>query len=155
MADRTIEDRLREEYFDLLPDIRRALEELEARARFRLMPILLELDQYERMLFKSRIKECDSALDSLRRRQEGATFDRERPDEYTLTSLRDLAGIRILAFPRRHLPPIDLALREEFPLWVADPILDSDGSEAPLALKYHGHCGASTQIRGEYQKFLC
>jgi hypothetical protein len=61
MANRTIEDRLREEYFDLLPDIRRVLEELEARARFKVMPISLELDQYERIVIRSRVKECESA----------------------------------------------------------------------------------------------
>ena len=61
--ERTIEDRLREEYFDLLPDIRRVVDELEAEVRHCLVPISLGLDKYERLVVTSRIKECESALD--------------------------------------------------------------------------------------------
>jgi ppGpp synthetase/RelA/SpoT-type nucleotidyltranferase len=49
-------------------------------------------------LVTSRVKECESALDSLRRRQEGATFDSGRPELYSLDKLNDLAGVRVLAF---------------------------------------------------------
>ncbi len=37
--ERTIEDRLREEYFELLPDIRRVAEHLEAEVRYCVLPI--------------------------------------------------------------------------------------------------------------------
>jgi hypothetical protein len=97
---RTIEDRLREEYFDLLPDIRRVVNELEAEVRHCLVPLFLRLDLHERLIVSGRVKECDSALESLRRRQEGATFDSDRPELYSLTDLKDLAGVRVLAFPR-------------------------------------------------------
>ena len=97
MAERTVEDRLREEYFDLLSDIRHVAEYLETKVRHRALPILRSLDKYEQLSVKSRVKECDSAVEALRRRQEGATFDRDRPDLYTLTALNDLAGVRVLA----------------------------------------------------------
>ena len=80
MAERTVEDRLREEYFALLPDIRRVAEELETKVRHCLLPISSRLDRYEQLAITSRIKECDSALDALRRRQEFATFDRDQPE---------------------------------------------------------------------------
>lgn len=99
MAERTVEDRLREEYFALLPDVRRVAEELETKVRHCLLPISSRLDRYERLVITSRIKECESALDALRRRQEFATFDRDRPERYTLHSLKDLAGIRVSVFP--------------------------------------------------------
>lgn len=93
MAERTIEDRLRQEYFDLLPDIRIALEHLEAEIRYRLLPISRDLDKFERVDVRARVKDCESAIDSLRRRQEGAIFYASRIESYSLTNLRDLAVI--------------------------------------------------------------
>ena len=75
MAERSIEDALREEYFDLLPNIRRVAELLEAEIRHCVLPITLRLDRFEQMVVRSRIKECDSALNSLRLLK-GGTFDR-------------------------------------------------------------------------------
>lgn len=145
---RTIEDRLRQEYFELLPEIRRVAEHLEAEVRYRVLPIFHRLNRYERLLVTSRVKECESALDALRRRQEGGRFDRERPAQYSLTDLNDLAGVRVLAFPGSRVPEIDRELRERFPSWTPDPILESG---LPLAFKYFGHCRASASIRGELQ----
>ena len=71
MPDRTVEDKLREEYFDLLPTIRRIAEQLEAEIKYYILPITRDLDPFERVVVRSRIKECESAVDSLRRRQEG------------------------------------------------------------------------------------
>jgi len=139
---------LREEYFDLLPDIRRVVDELEAEVKHCLVPISRRLDEYERLVVTSRIKECESALDSLRRRQEGATFDSGRPELYSLRSLNDLAGVRVLAFPRSRLAEADRKLRERFPSWTADPV---PGYNEPLALKYFGYCSASDRIRAEFQ----
>lgn len=34
MTERTVEDKLREEYFTLLPEVRRVLEELEAEVQY-------------------------------------------------------------------------------------------------------------------------
>jgi ppGpp synthetase/RelA/SpoT-type nucleotidyltranferase len=82
---------LREEYFDLLPHIRRVADELEAEIKHCLIPVSRRLDKYERLVVTSRVKECESALDSLHRRQEGATFDSGRPELYSLDNLNDLA----------------------------------------------------------------
>jgi ppGpp synthetase/RelA/SpoT-type nucleotidyltranferase len=151
MVERTIEDRLREEYFALLPEIRLVVEQLETEIGHRLLPILQALNPYERLLVTSRVKECESAVDAVRRRQEGATFDRERPERYTLTNLNDLAGVRVLVFPRSRISDIDGALRERFSSWTSDPVPGFDDEDAPVALKYYGYCDASSRVRGEYQ----
>lgn len=147
--ERTVEDRLREEYFDLLPAVRRVVEELEAEVRHCLVPISLRLDEYERLVVTSRVKECESALDSLRRRQEGATFDSGKPELYSLDSLNDLAGVRVLAFPRSRLAEADRKLRARFPTWTADPVPGENNE--PIALTYFGHGRASPRVRAEYQ----
>jgi hypothetical protein len=149
--ERTVEDRLREEYFDLLPAIRRVVDELEAEVRHCLVPISLRLDEYERLVVTSRVKECESALDSLRRRQEGATFDSGQPELYSLDSLNDLAGVRVLAFPRGRLAEADRKLRDRFPSWTADPVPGDDENDDPIALTYFGYGRASDRVRAEYQ----
>jgi hypothetical protein len=148
---RTVEDRLREEYFDLLPNIRRVVDELEAEVKHCLVPISLRLDEYERLDVTSRVKECESALDSVRRRQEGATFDSGRPELYSLDILNDLAGVRVLVFPHSRLAEADRELRERFPSWTPDPVPGYSENDGPLALKYFGYCKASRKIRAEYQ----
>ena len=151
MNERTIEDRLREEYFDLLPDIRRVAEQLETRVRHVLLPVSLSLDKYERILIKSRIKECESAVEALRRRQEAATFDRQGSKKYTLTDLKDLAGVRVLVFPRKRLGQVSRKLRQKFASWQADPVPGLQKRDEPLALKYFGYGTASRKVRGELQ----
>ena len=152
MVERTVKDRLREEYFELLPEIRHVTEYLETVVRHSILPIVRSLRKYEHVSVKSRIKNCDSALEALRRRDEGKTFDQERPESYTLTSLRDLAGVRILAFPGEVLLKTDQKLRDQFPNWVADPIVLNDESDEPLAIsKYYGLCDVSDKVMGEFQ----
>jgi ppGpp synthetase/RelA/SpoT-type nucleotidyltranferase len=146
---RTVEDRLREEYFDLLPDIRRVTESLETRVRYCVLPLLLDLNGYEQVAVKSRVKDCESALSSLRRRQEGRTFDRDHPALYSLTGLNDLAGVRVLAFPGIRVTEANQKVRGLFTSWEADPVRDDTGRV--LAHKYHGFCDASTKVRGEVQ----
>ncbi len=153
MSERTIEDRLRAEYFDLLPTIRRVTEDLEAETKYCMLPITRSLLKFERVEVKSRIKACDSAVDSLRRRQEGATFDSERDSvkPYTLKDLKDLAGVRVLAFPQSRLKQIDEKLRPVFLSWKADPVT-GDRDEI-LAFKYSGLCPVSNEIRGNTRLF--
>ena len=62
--------------------------------------------------------------------------------------MNDLAGVRVLAFPRRRLAEIDRLLRKEFDTWTSDPVED-DGEVQ--ALKYYGYCQASNKVKGEYQ----
>lgn len=153
MAERTVEDRLREEYFLLLPDVRRILAELEAEVRYSLLPLSSTLDKHERLVVSSRIKDCDSALEALRRRQEGATFDLDRASSYTLTFLNDLAGVRVLAFPRSCWIKADTTLRShhQLSLWTSDPVRADDESKEPLAFKYYGYCSCSAKFRAELQ----
>jgi hypothetical protein len=149
MEGRSVEDKLREEYFEILPEIRAVCEHLEAEIKYRVLPISRSLDRFERIAVRSRIKKCESALDSLRRRQEGATFDSERAEAYTLRTLKDLAGVRVLAFPRARLGEIDATLRNVFDNWMEDPVLGDHGEN--LAFKYWGFSAASNAISGEYQ----
>lgn len=150
-AARTVEDRLREQYFDLLPDIRRAVGELEAEVKHCLLPISLRLRKYERLVVTARVKECESAIDKLRRDPELKTFDRKHPELYTLLDLNDLAGVRISAFPRRRLAEADRKLRKQFPSWKPDPVPSGGDNDEPVALKYHGFCKASSKVRAEFQ----
>jgi ppGpp synthetase/RelA/SpoT-type nucleotidyltranferase len=148
---RSVEDQLRAEYFDLLPNIRRAVLETETRVRSHLLGVSLNLERYERLLVTSRVKECDSAVDALRRRQPLGLFDDDRSDDYSLTQLRDLAGIRVMAFPRRRIDDAHAALLEILSLWTADPVPGVDGSNVPLARKYFGTWTPDTRITAEIQ----
>lgn len=159
MPERTIEDRLREEYFDLLPEIRRVVWQLETEIRFLTLPILHDLEAHEQLLVKSRVKDCESALKTIARdagkrdedrRSEGRKFDPERPADYSMLNLPDLAGVRILVFPNSRLIEVDESLRSRFGHWTSKPVKDDSGSI--LAPKYHGYCeDARTKVRGEYQ----
>lgn len=100
MPERTVEDRLREEYFELLPEVRRVVEELETEVKHCLLPTSRRLNRYERLVVTARIKECESAVDALRRRQEYSIFDRDQPGLYTLRNLKDLAGVRVSVLER-------------------------------------------------------
>jgi ppGpp synthetase/RelA/SpoT-type nucleotidyltranferase len=121
---------------------------LEAEIRYLMLPISGRLHKHERLAVKCRVKSCESALDKLRRQQETRTFQQDRPELYTLTGLNDLAGVRVLAFPRNWLAEIDGLLRKEFRSWTADPVKD-DGEVQ--ALKYFGYCRASNTVKGEDQ----
>ncbi|MGH9693986.1 MAG: hypothetical protein ACRD5Z_07595, partial [Bryobacteraceae bacterium] len=129
--------------------IRQTAEHLEAKIKYHLLAITGTLNQYEGVAVRSRVKECESALDALRRREEGATFDPDRL--YSLTKLKDLAGVRVLAFPRSRLEEIDEALRLVFPaeFWTANPVLGENSER--LAFKYSGYCPTSTKVLSEYQ----
>jgi hypothetical protein len=152
MAERTISDRLREEYFDLLPEIRRVGLLLEAEIRYRILPVLHSLKDYEQLTIKSRIKECESAVATLRRKQEGNLFDPDKAEDYSLLSLRDLAGLRVLVFPCERLLEVDQLLRASTPFksWTSDPLKYARGFvQAP---KYYGFFEAvSRRVQGEYQ----
>jgi hypothetical protein len=153
MAERMIEDQLREEYFDLLPEIRRVLWQLEAEIRYHTLHILRDLRPHEQLVVKSRVKECESALKTLRRggqRNEGRMLDPGRPETYSLLNLPDLAGVRVLAFPHSRLVQVDETLRGHFQDWSSKPVKDDSG--AILAPKYYGYCDkVSRRVQGEYQ----
>ncbi|HEY6292340.1 MAG TPA: hypothetical protein VI455_12390 [Terriglobia bacterium] len=123
-------------------------EHVEAEVKYGVLPVSHRLSKYEQLVVTSRVKECESAPDALRRRQVFGTFDTDRPTSYSLTDLKDLAGVRILAFPSSRLADINRVLRKRFPSWQADPVVENGRL---LAFKYSGYCQASDKVRGEYQ----
>jgi len=146
------EDRLREEYFDLLPEIRKVVQELEVRIHYYTLPILQGLQRHEKLVIRSRVKEFESALSKLSRKNkdkgESRVLDPQK--EYSILGLRDLAGVRVLAFPDRRISEVDDVLRSEFDTWESDPIPYEGG--AKRAPKYHGYCeNISQRVKGEYQ----
>ena len=151
MITRSIEDKLREEYFHILPIVRRIREQLEAEVRFKLIPILNTLEPHERFEVHSRVKECENAINALRRRQEGSTFDTDQSNKYTLTHLKDLAGVRVLVFPRSLLHRVDKCLRVHFGSWTADHVPGYNDCDENQALKYFGYCTEEDNILGEIQ----
>lgn len=149
---RTIDDRLRAEYFELVPDMQRTLVALDADIRHHLLPVLISLKRYEQIRIASRLKECGSAIESLRRRQEPRVFDPEKPEDYSLSDLRDLVAIRVLVFPSHLMDAVHAALIPLLSEWSSDPVPGIDAGDAPLALKYHGRClSAATTITAEVQ----
>ncbi len=150
MPERTPEDLLREEYFDLLPEIRRVAENLETEVRWHILPVSRRLRRFEQIVVSSRVKGCDSAVDSLRRRQEGWIFDTKRPNSYSLLDLKDLAGVRVLAFPWARRAEVHEILRSKFAGWEYDPF--PDDPQETLGYKYSGFLReVSDKVRGEFQ----
>lgn len=148
MEKRTVEDRLREEYFDLLPEIRIVAEELDATVRHALLPIARGLQRHERMVVNSRIKSCESAIEKLRRQQLSRRFEPAKIESYSLRALKDLTAARVMVFPRVHVDAVDEVLRRDsFKHWELDPF--REGRE--LGFKYVGYCTANSRIRCEYQ----
>jgi len=154
-VERAILDRLRDEYFDLLPVIRRVLNRLETEIRFHTLAIQQRLKPHEQLIVKSRIKECESAVDTVRRkgnqgRGEGKVFDPERPEDYSMLNLPDLAGVRVLVFPDSRLFEVDQTLRGHFLDWRYDPVKNAEN--IPIAHKYIGKLDPGrTQVSAEYQ----
>jgi hypothetical protein len=111
------------------------------------------LRSYEQLVVKARVKECESALKTLRRedqKNEGKILDPENPGAYSILNLPDLAGVRVLVFPDSRLLEVDEALREHFPGWISKPVKDDSG--VALAPKYYGHChNVNARVQGEYQ----
>jgi hypothetical protein len=157
--ERKPEDRLREEYFLRLPEIRRVAEQLEAEIRFRTLPIQRQLNPHEQIVIKSRIKDCESAVKAIMRRKEGRVFDPGVFGSYSILDLRDLAGVRVLAFPHSRLTQVDQQLRactcspnrcKCFSKWTSDPMPFENGSQS--APKYWGYCeDVSLSVLAEYQ----
>lgn len=87
---RTVEDRLRSEYAALLPAMQRTRTEVETEVQHLVLRATLGLDQYERIIVRARLKDCESAVDALRRREKFGFFDADHLEQYSLTSLPDL-----------------------------------------------------------------
>jgi len=153
MAERTVEDRLREEYFILLPDIRRVLWQLETEIQQCILPIRHSLEGHEQLVVKSRVKDCESAIKTLRENQEGRAFDEDRPELYKIANLPDLAGVRVMAFPDGRVLEIDNVLLNHFAdrKWVSKHKYNK-AENACLAYKYYGKFSQlSSIVSAEYQ----
>ena len=153
---RTVEDRLRAEYFQLLPDMQRTLVALDSEVRHLLLEIILSLNpsptRYEQVQIASRLKECENAIDSLRRRQQARVFDPEKPETYSLSALPDLIGVRVLVFPNHRIDQVRLALQPLLSSWTVDPVRGIKTSDPPIALKYYGRRkDAKTPVTSEIQ----
>lgn len=150
MMQRKVEDYLREEYFRLSSEINRVVDQLQTEVTYLLLPFKLELKHHERIHIEARVKQCDSAIDSLRRREEARQFDDDTPNNYTLTSLPDLAALRVLVFPKQRLDEVHRHVRTKYADWTSDPV--KTGSPPKFrAYKYYGHCATSSRIRAEIQ----
>ena len=148
---RSIEDLLREQYFQLVPEMTRIADHLKTQIQFRLLQVASDLRPHENLVVKSRVKECNSAIDALRRRNPGGVFDRDHPELYSLLTLPDLVGIRVLAFPSTRANEANHVLRSEFIDWKSDPVLDKETGQT-LAFKYYGQFrGRNGAVQCEYQ----
>jgi hypothetical protein len=148
---RLVEDCLRAEYVALLPSLQRILTQIETEVRYALLPLTLRLDRHERILIRARLKDCESAVDSLRRRQEFGTFDAEQPGRYSLATLPDLVGIRVLTFPQRQFEAVRLLLSSRTDPWNADHLSGVNAEDPPVALKYHGLWSEADPVESEIQ----
>jgi hypothetical protein len=148
---RKLEDVLREEYFALLPHMRQTADSLEAEVRYLLIPFMRQLERHERIVVRARVKECESAIAALKRRNEFWRIAAAKAPMHSLMRLRDLVGVRVLAFPKRRIPEIDETLRARFANWTADPVPAAQGGSSSQALKYYGHRCAEDEICAEIQ----
>jgi len=145
-----VEDRLREEYFLLAPEIKRVLHQLQTDVAYLLLPVTLDLKHHERIHVEARAKDCDSAINALRRREEARQFDEDAPSRYTLTSLPDLVGLRVMVFPKSRFDDVHTRLRARYAEWSSDPV--KIGTPPKFrAWKYHGFCSTSALVRAELQ----
>lgn len=149
--EREIVNNLRDEYFKLLPDIRKILEEMEARISYALISIKKSLKNHEQIEIQSRVKDCESAIGALIRREEGRKSLPKQLKQYSLLRLKDLAGVRVLVFPRRLMKEADEQISKFFPDWNFDPIYRGKPSEEILANKYFGYIDPKKKVYGEYQ----
>lgn len=147
---RTIEDHLRSEYVQLLPAMQKTLLAAETEVRHLLLEVMRGLQRHERIIIRSRVKECESAIDALRRRQKYGLFDPDRAAD-SLTVLPDLVGIRVLTFPRRRLEDARRALSSTISDWLSDEVPATDPQSHSLALKYSGRWSPNDLVRSEIQ----
>jgi len=109
---------LRQEYFELKAPMHKELRHLEATVRAYLKELEYSLEKHERIDVESRVKDCESAIDSLRRKQPGRDF--EDGKQYTLNQLKDLVGLRILTFPTSVMKSVNVILSDTFKDWSTD-----------------------------------
>ncbi len=137
---RLVEDLLRAEYVEIRPALQRSLTAVEIEVAHLLLPTKLDLQPHEQVLVRGRVKDCESAVDALRRRQEGGRFDTDDPTKYSLLALPDLVGIRVLTFPPSRLDAALEVISGRIQGWTADHVYGRDHTldSPPVAWKFHG-----------------
>lgn len=150
MTQRTVEDLLREEYSRRSPEIKRVLLQLQTDIASLLLEVTLSLGHHERIQIEARAKDSDSAIGALRRRVEGRQFDEDNPHKYTLTTLPDLAALRVLVFPRSRLDEVNALVLSKYGDWTRDPVMTGEPKQW-RAHKYFGECPTSLEIQAEIQ----
>lgn len=152
VSQRTVKDHLRSEYAALLPVMQRALIAIETEIRHALLTPILNLLPHERIIVRTRIKDCESAVEALKRRQPYSKFDPARPPEsFSLTTLPDLVGVRVLCFPRRRLEEVREMLSLRLTGWRPDHVAGEGPDGEPIALKYDGRWRAEDPFSCEIQ----
>jgi ppGpp synthetase/RelA/SpoT-type nucleotidyltranferase len=136
---------LRQEYVDIKPQLMKTKNFLDLEVAWHLKALIFNLKVHERIEIESRIKDCDSAIDSLRRRQEGRDFEDNK--QYSLKELKDLVGLRILVFPASLIDSVNEVILSKFNEWTSDHIKQ----ENPKILKYDGIVNDNHTFRCEIQ----
>ena len=147
--DQEIRNVLREEYFNILPQITKLQEHIESEVRYYLLNLIDNLEAHQRIEILSRVKDCESAINALKSREEGIYFHEKRL--YSLKNLKDLAGIRILVFPNSLIEPVYKTVKSKFTHWTDDPVPGLNDEDEPIAPKFYGHSKISDDIYGEIQ----
>lgn len=121
MNDRIVIDRLRQEYSSLRPEMAKVERLLVDQVRWHLKFLAFDLKPYERIETESRIKECESAINTLKRKfGSEAQHEFEKGSQYNLKDLKDLVGLRILVFPPRLKEKVKDVISNEFKSWNED-----------------------------------
>jgi ppGpp synthetase/RelA/SpoT-type nucleotidyltranferase len=137
---------LREEYFDLLPELVKVQQLMEAKIRWHLRNITYTLKKHQRIEIESRIKDCNSAINALKRRQQSRSFEDNK--SYYLKTLKDLVGFRVLVFPPSLITSVNEIIISKFRGWKPDHYkLD----EKIICNKYDGIVKSKLKIRCEIQ----
>ena len=85
---------------------------MESQVRWYLKSHVYNLKEYEQIEVYSRIKECVSAIESLKTKEAQGGFDPEK--QYSLCSLKDLVGVRVSVFPANLLDRIKDVIGSNF-----------------------------------------
>ena len=133
-----IEKWIQEEYKNLRPALNKLRKKVKKEIRTCLSDFTQSLEPWQRIEIRSRIKECNSAIDSLRKR-----------NFHTLNDLVDLVGIRIVVFPASLAEKVEGVLIDYFKTLVPDHYFYAKNEIA--FRKYNGLTDDTTKIKCEIQ----
>lgn len=92
-----IESQLQLEYLKIANKLYKAQEYIEIEIKHTIKTQLLKAVHANKILISSRVKDCNSAIISLKKKEEGRVFRDNK--QYSITQLNDLIGIRVSVFP--------------------------------------------------------